>query len=536
MKRNNTFWQIAALAAAALSVSCAGNAKKAELHAALQPSVEMPLYVAEIGEAVEKVDSLRGEEGVIADMIAEDPLTVPPEWVDGRDTGDVAEAQAPADLWVEEPDPAAESVLLASLPDGAATGSRGLADIRPAMKGGKPETAIDPLWDVPYDVSMEVNEAVHLYLEYFQTRLRPTFSRYLIRSGRYIPLMQDIFAEYGLPRDLVYVSLIESGFNPYAYSRARAAGPWQFIASTGKRYGLRYDYWVDERRDVVLATHAAAKYLTDLYQRFGDWYLALASYNAGEGNIAVALKRTGAETFWELREAHAIPQETRDYVPKFIAATLIAKNPEEYGFFVEEHAPMETDVATVEGATDLAAIARAVGVSEEEVQFLNPQLRRGMTPPDGKPYQVRIPAGSDELFAENFPGIREAEQSLWAKKAKEMGPVEFVRHRVRSGETLSVIARKYRTRVSSIQRANHMGRSTVIQAGRTLLIPTGRHYAGPSGGSGGEVQHRVRRGDTLWKIAERYNVRLRDLMAWNGLSSKSVLQPGDRIIIKMGGG
>ena len=397
--------------------------------------------------------------------------------------------------------------------------------------------ALDPLNDVAYDMPVEVNEAVHTYLEYFQTRLRGTFSRYLIRSGRYIPLMQEIFREHGIPEDMVYLSMIESGFNPYAYSRARASGAWQFISSTGKLYGLRQDYWVDERRDVVLATHAAAKYLSDLHNRFGDWYLALASYNAGEGRVAASMRRSGATNFWELRERLALPQETRDYVPKYIAAMLIAKSPEEYGFFVQPHAPLVFDTVTVKGATDLDAIARAVGVPIEEIKFLNPHLRRDMTPPDKSAYPVYLPQGSERRFAQNFPAIQAQEQRAWAKKAGAMGSPKTVRHRVRRGETLSVIADKYRTRVSRIQRANNMGRRTMIREGQTLVVPVGSRYASASsGGSSQTTTHRVKRGESLWKIASRYNVRLRDLLAWNGLSSNSVLHVGQRIVIKGRGG
>ncbi len=388
----------------------------------------------------------------------------------------------------------------------------------------------DPLSDVLYDVPVEVNEAVRVYLEYFQTRLRPTFARYLIRAGAYIPEMKAILRQHGVPEDMVYLAMIESGFNPYAFSRASASGPWQFIASTGKRYGLRQDYWVDERRDVTRSTHAAATYLTDLYARFGDWYLAMASYNVGEGRVANALKRVGGKTFWDLRNAYALPQETRDYVPKFLAAAIIGKSPESFGFFVETHPPRETTEVTVTGPTALTAIARAVNVPVEEIKFLNAQLRRGLTPPDHKPYQVRIPKGSELLFAANFPAIQAAEQELWAKKASNMGSGFLVRHKVRSGESLSTIAKRYGTRVSRIQRANKMGKKTMIRVGKVILVPSGRSYASNTN-STKRITHKVRRGDSLWKIANRYKVRIKDLMVWNRLTSKSVLRPGDRIVI-----
>jgi peptidoglycan lytic transglycosylase D len=489
---------------------------------------------------VEEVDG--GEDAGIVDLVVQEPWPAPGEW--SLAAGEPIDGESSVEKGV-----ALSAAVSLRFPEVDGTGALGaepavtgvpIGPLKPAWPpaaadGVPPRAADDPLNDVSYDMPMVVNEAVRVYLEYFQTRMRPVFARYLIRSGRYIPEMKRILKKKGLPEDLAYVALIESGFNPYAYSRSRAAGPWQFISSTGKRYGLRQDYWVDERREVDHATEAAADYLADLYRRFGDWLLAIAAYNAGEGQVAMAIERTGLRDFWELREAYALPQETRDYVPKFMAAAIIAKNPEEYGFQVEWHDPMATETVEVEGPTDLSAIATATGVPLEEIKGLNPHLRRGLTPPDSTPFEVRVPAGTAERFAENFPAIREEEEGLWAKKARNLGSGYLVRHKVKGGESLSIIASRYGARVSNIQQANNMGRSTMIRVGQVLLVPVGRGYAAAEDASRPQVQHRVQRGDSLWKIAMRYNVRVKDLMSWNNLSPNSVLRPGDRIIVKTGG-
>ncbi|MFQ5509198.1 MAG: LysM peptidoglycan-binding domain-containing protein [Leptospirillia bacterium] len=535
----------AALALLTLCTACATARPKA----ARSAKSEVPVAtLVTPQDAMLNTGNGAGEEVGVVDLVVTEPWPTPSDWVFEEeavpwDDGDlpstvrmgmeVVSLRYPQDsVRIAPEDDAASRVVV---PDAEVIPPL-TTDVPPRVEDAPlpKRAALDPLNDLSFDVPVEVNESVHVYLEYFQTRMRPTFSRYLIRSGRYIPMMREIFAEHGLPEDLVYIALIESGFNPYAYSRSRASGPWQFIASTGKRYGLRQDYWVDERRDVELATHAAAKYLGDLYRRFGDWMLALASYNVGEGRVAAALKRLGVDNFWDLRAAYALPQETRDYIPKFMAAAILAKSPEEYGFLPEPHAGYAVDKVTVTGATELSAIARAVGVPVEEIKFLNPQLRRGLTPPDKKPYSVRIPAGSEALFAANFGAIYEAEHELWAKKAQGMGGGYLVRHRVRNGESLSTIAQKYGTRVSAIQHANNMGRRTMIRKGQVILVPSGRNYVAVDRTK--DIRHRVRSGDSLWKIANQYKVRLRDLMAWNNLTPKSVLRPGDRILIKSKGG
>ncbi|MBU4484917.1 lytic transglycosylase domain-containing protein, partial [bacterium] len=235
-----------------------------------------------------------------------------------------------------------------------------------------------------YDVPIIINEEVIQQINYFQGNGRRHFERYLERSGRYVPMMRKILKEHGLPEDLVYLALIESGFNLKAHSRARAVGPWQFIYWTGHRYGLKVDTWVDERCDPVKATHAAAGYLKALYNEFGDWYLAMAGYNAGEGKIRNAIKRYHSRDFWTLSGEgnRYLKPETRNYVPKFIAAVLMAKNPEEFGFdHVKLQPPLEYETVEIDSQTEIKVIAKLADTSVETIESLNSELRRWATPP-----------------------------------------------------------------------------------------------------------------------------------------------------------
>ena len=390
-----------------------------------------------------------------------------------------------------------------------------------------------------FDIPITVNDAVERWLTYFQTDGRKNFAIYLSRAGRYEPMMRAIFRDAGLPEDLVYVSLIESGFSTRAYSRARAVGLWQFISSTGRLYDLEISYWVDERRDPVKATKAAAAHLRDLYEEFGSWYLAAAAYNGGPNRVRRGIRRTGSDDFWTLSERRYLRRETRNYVPKLIAAALIAKQPEQYSFFdVPEAAPLAYDIVQVPDATSLDVIADAAGVSAEEVAELNPQILRGVTPP-GKPCSVRVPPGTSQRFALNYAKVPATERVTW------------VQHVVRRGETLGEIARNYGVSVSGIRAANHGVNPRRLQIGQRLIIPrAGRlpRYASvpsaprrtaprkvePQRPDGPFVTYRVQRGDSLWAIAKRYDVTPRDLMQWNGLAT-SRIYPGDEVRIYVGG-
>ncbi|MCJ7832921.1 MAG: transglycosylase SLT domain-containing protein, partial [Deltaproteobacteria bacterium] len=280
-----------------------------------------------------------------------------------------------------------------------------------------------------------INDQVEYFIDYFQTKLRSRFSLWMGRSTRYMSMMKKILREHDLPEDLIYLAMIESGFSTKAYSRAHAAGPWQFIRETGTRYGLRINSWVDERKDPIKSTRAAAQHLSDLYNRFGSWYLAAAGYNAGEGKISRALAMYNAQNFWEISADHRryIKEETKQYVPKMIAAALIAKEPEKYGFYkIHYQPPLAFDEATVPGNVELKDVAAACGVDVEMILDLNPELKRWITPPGASSYTLRIPEGTKEKLMENF-----------AQLIKPKPQVTYAEHRVKKGEKLASIAKRY---------------------------------------------------------------------------------------------
>jgi membrane-bound lytic murein transglycosylase D len=260
-------------------------------------------------------------------------------------------------------------------------------------------------WDqaLKFDVPIDMNKQVKAYLVYFTTERKGTIRKYLSRSTRYLPMIREVFQEHGLPEDLAYLAMIESGFNPHAYSHAAACGMWQFIRGTGVRYGLAVNNYVDERRDPEKATHAAAKYLLDLYKQFGSWYLAAASYNCGEGRVQREINASSHKNFWDLSDNKCLPTETKNYVPQMIAATIIAKNPEKFGFKnVPYLPPLQFDTVKVDEPTSLRAASVACNVPPEELQLLNPELRRGVTPAEMPHYTLKIPKGAKELFTRNI--------------------------------------------------------------------------------------------------------------------------------------
>jgi membrane-bound lytic murein transglycosylase D len=255
---------------------------------------------------------------------------------------------------------------------------------------------------VKFDVPIQMNKQVRAYLVYFSTERKEVIRRYLARSTRYLPMIKEVFQEAGLPEDLAYLAMIESGFNNKAYSPAAASGMWQFIKGTGLRYGLTINSYVDERRDPEKSTRAAAQYLLDLYKQFGSWYLAAASYNCGEGRVQRELDQSNHKNFWELSANRCLPTETKNYVPQMIAATIIAKNPEKFGFKnVPYLPPIKYDKVQVNETTSLTAAAMAVNVPPEEMQGLNPELLRGVTP-DSPSYTLYLPPNSKELFTKNI--------------------------------------------------------------------------------------------------------------------------------------
>lgn len=313
---------------------------------------------------------------------------------------------------------------------------------------------------VPYKSNPVAVKAVDKSLSLFTDKIRERFSLWLSRSGKYLELMQEILKTKNLPEDIVFLSLIESGFNPYAYSVARAVGPWQFIASTAKRYGLVIDWWRDERRDPIKSTEAAANYLRDLYEMFGSWNLAMAAYNAGEGKILKALNRSKSDDYWALLKTRHIKRETKSYVPHFIAASMIAVNPEEFGFKdITYHPPLDYDEVTINGPIDLEVAAECVGTTLETIRELNPELRRWCTPPDMPFYVLRIPAGTKELFLKNLSEIPEDKRFT----------VET--YTVERGDTIDKIAKKSGVTVKSILVLNSLDKIKSVEPGTHISLP-----------------------------------------------------------------
>ncbi len=369
----------------------------------------------------------------------------------------------------------------------------------------------------PYHIPMILNDSVENHLEYFKTRGRDVFQRWLDRSARYIPLMKEIFKEKNLPEDLVYVAMIESGFNPYAVSWAKAVGPWQFMPATGKNYGLKIDWWIDERKDPVKSTHAAAEHFKDLYNLFGSWPLALASYNAGAGKVQRAVLRTRSEDFWDLKASRYIRKETKNYIPKYMAATIIAKNPEAYGFTLSTVEPFKYDEVEINGMTDLRLIARCAGCTYEEIKEMNPELKRWITPPDITSYVIRLPRGAKQTFLTNFAAIPADQKIRWE------------RHQVGKGDTLARLAKQYNTTPEAIRDINGL-RKNRLTPGKHLIVPVDINgtahdvstLAPQQSGKREQILYRVRRGETLWKIAKDHEVTVSDIKEWNKGIGKSV--------------
>jgi membrane-bound lytic murein transglycosylase D len=312
---------------------------------------------------------------------------------------------------------------------------------------------------IRFSMSLVENDRVRYFCNYFSGRLRGWFESALARSGRYIPMMAETLQEAGLPEDLVYLSLIESGFSTAAVSKAKAVGPWQFIRATGLRYGLRIDGWVDERRDPVKSTRAAAAYLKDLHEQFGEWFLAAAAYNAGEGKVERAIQRSQTNDFWSLsRRRTILKQETRNYVPKFIAAALIAGAPEKYGFGdLTYDEPMEYEEVVTHRPLSLTTVAVLAGTTTDKIKELNPALLRSITPPSETGFSLRVPAGAGETFTQAYTG-----------RFDSTG-VKVITHKVKRGETLTSIAKRYGQKTAQLMELNDLKKST-LRLGQELVI------------------------------------------------------------------
>ncbi len=315
-----------------------------------------------------------------------------------------------------------------------------------------------------YDIPVEMQPLVAQYIHFFQSGGRKWFRKWMSRSYRYIPLMQPILEAKGLPRDTVYLAMIESGFNTQAKSWARAVGPWQFIAGTAKMFNLKDDFWVDERRDPIRATEAAAAYLALLYQTLGHWYLAWAGYNTGGGRVRWMIDKYGTTDFWALSEKKGLAKETKHYVPKLIACALVAKHPEAFGFSPDEfepEAPFEFDEVPLTNSVDLEVLAASAGTTVDELRELNPSVKRWCTPPatEQAPFVFRLPKGKKDVFAENFAKVAPSER------------LNFKIHRVGKGDTLSKIAGEYRSAPEAIMRMNGLASAKSLRMGTDLVVP-----------------------------------------------------------------
>jgi len=323
--------------------------------------------------------------------------------------------------------------------------------------------------DVTFNIPVIVNPAVESHIQFFITSIRSRFEQWLIRFSQYRPMVENIFEEFNLPRDLVNLSLVESGFNPYAYSRAKATGPWQFMQGTGKAYGLRIDRYVDERRDPIKSTVAAARYLRDLYDIFGNWPLAMAAYNAGEGKVLRALHTARGETFSDITKTKLIRQETKQYVPRIMAATIIVRNPEKYGFSQTTAPPYHFEEVIVTRALHFRAIASFSGITYENLRLLNPELLHDATPPNDLAYHLKVPIGTANKISgllDRIPTYKFPPLISKVRHAKATSPQSY---RIRRDDTLEKVSKRFNVSLKTLKTPNNLS-SSVIRPGKSLTI------------------------------------------------------------------
>ncbi|XPV76426.1 MAG: LysM peptidoglycan-binding domain-containing protein [Desulfovibrio sp.] len=397
------------------------------------------------------------------------------------------------------------------------------------------QTALEASCGINFDLDPRETKEVERYFTYFTHKARKTFARWLKRSEPYLPYVRKVFTQRGIPQDIVLLPFAESGYNPRVYSHAGAGGMWQFMPATGRRYGLTVDWWIDERRDPYLATEAAADYLLTLYDMFGDWYLALAAYNAGEGKILRAMKITNSKDFFELsKKNHKIRSykrrlrsETKNYVPKFIAIAKIFKNHEELGFdTISWNEAPELAHAQVAGGTDLLALAKAAKMSWKEFHDLNPAYRRQVSPPK-KVSTIHFPKAKTEAVMAylSSPGSRPY--------------AGYKRHKIRSGDSWWKISRKYGVPIAILKQMNNR-RSNTLRPGQVVMVPgrgTTKMVASSSSSAKkrriaqSRANYRVQKGDNLWSISRAYNVSVNTIAKANGISKRSTLKIGQKLFI-----
>lgn len=374
--------------------------------------------------------------------------------------------------------------------------------------------------EVIYDFPIVLNKHVEFYLDLFQNRQRGYFEKWLARSTKYLPYIQEHLKKAGLPQDLAYLALIESGYNPSAYSKSHAVGLWQFIRSTGKEYGLKINSHIDERRNPEKATLAAINFLTDLHKEFDSWYLAVAAYNAGPGKMRRGIKKYKTRDFWQLAGKKYLKLETKRYVPKLIAAIILARDPEKYGFVnINYQEPQQFDLIKVPPMTDLQAVSLASGHSVKKLRSLNNELLKWYTPPGKEQYELRIPYGTKSLVTENLTRLH------------PVVTTDYKTHVVKKGDTLTAICRRYNLNKTTLLKANNL-HSAKLKSGQRLRIPyqstkyvllkdgetPQSHFA--NGDKGAELfLHVVKSGETLSRISKLYNVTPEIIMQWNNLEN-----------------
>jgi membrane-bound lytic murein transglycosylase D len=417
---------------------------------------------------------------------------------------------------------------------------------KPDTKASTEEAVKADLAATEHDVPIPQNAKVLAAVELLSGRLRDYVQESLARGATYLPMIQNVFRAEGLPLDLAYIPVIESGFKPNALSKASAKGPWQFMKPTARDHGLKTDWYIDERSDPEKATVAAAKYLKTLYRMFdGDWHLVLAAYNGGLGRLQRAMRSSGADDFWSLAESSRyLPRETREYVPLILAAIIVAKNPAQYGFEFTPANAIAYEKVPVPRAVDLRRVAEWTGTTIDEIQALNPELRRWTTPVKYPEYEVKVPVGTAERLSAR----------LASAPPSELGALNW--YTVKRGETLATVARKLRVARVDLAEANHLSVRSRIRAGQDLIIPrapatlmaaradrpapavvASRAISGSAAvatvgraAEGRPVTYRVKRGDTLFSIAKLFDTTVAKLRALNRLSG-SHISVGDRLTV-----
>jgi membrane-bound lytic murein transglycosylase D len=383
--------------------------------------------------------------------------------------------------------------------------------IAPSADAGTIAKAAEEIRNTHSDLPLMMTDQVAGYIKYFSGYGRGLFERAYARSGRYHDMMVTELKKQGLPQDLIYLAQAESGFLPHAVSRVGARGIWQFMADRGRGYGLHHSLYVDDRQDPEKSTHAAARHLKDLYNQFGDWYLAMAAYNSGPGTVQAAVKRTGYADFWELYRRNVLPKETRNYVPIILAVTIMAKNPSQYGLdSVAMQHPDDYDTIAIDYSVDLRLVAECINSTPSDLQDLNPSLLRLSTPREGK-FELHLPAGTKDTYETAIASIP-PDMRLWWRY-----------HTVHPGDTVATLARTYHTTAKQIEEANHLD-GPELERDAHLVIPVapGKHPTDTATYARRITRYKVHRGDTVESVAENFGISAQQLRRWNGLRGSNL--------------